>query len=109
MNELATNLTSDHVRFKEEIKRANDLNIKVVVLCEHGGNIKCLDDVRFWYNPRLKKYPKAPKGSSLYKTMKTMEQLYDVEFLFCNKKETGLEIAHILENGGVENDSNGND
>lgn len=99
MNELATNLTTQHERFHNEIERANEIGIKVIILCEHGENIKTKEDVRFWHNPRLEHYPRAPKGITLYKTMNTMEALHDVKFLFCDKKETGLIIASLLEEG----------
>ena len=41
LSELCTNLTSrdDHARFWREVRRAKECGIKLIVLCEHGGQI----------------------------------------------------------------------
>ncbi len=97
LQEIIGNVTHDHQRFKAEIKRANELGIHVIVLIEHSNQIKSLDDLRFWYNPRLKTSPKATTGIQLQKILTTMQDIYDVEFLFCDKKHTGLKIMELLE------------
>lgn len=101
LQELCGNVCQQHKRFKAELQRANELGIKVCVLIEHGGNIKTLDDVKKWFNPRLKNNPKAIKGETLFKILSTLSWNYDVEFQFCKKGETGLKIIELLkENGG---------
>lgn len=97
--EICSNIgstNSNHERFKRELVRANDIGIHVIVLIEHGHGIKTLEDVQFWENPRIKESPKATDGNKLYKIMKTMQNRYDVEFLFCDKSETGKEIVRLL-------------
>jgi ERCC4-type nuclease len=52
--ELCGNVTQQHERFRDELIRAKEHGIKIVVLCEHGEDIQELTDVLFWTNPRLK-------------------------------------------------------
>lgn len=99
LQELIGNVTHDHQRFKNEIQRANDIGVKVYVLVEHSNQVHSIDDLRFWHNPRLKVSPRATTGMTLIKILKTMEMLYDVQFLFCSKKQTGTRIIEILERG----------
>lgn len=94
--ELCGNVCQQHKRFINEIKRANDLGIKLIFLCEHSRNIKSLEDVQHWINPRLKKSPMAVSGERLYKILSTISKKYSVEFLFCNKSETGKKIIELL-------------
>lgn len=94
--ELCGNVCQQHKRFRDEIERANKAGIKLIFLCEHGRGIKVLDDVRNWINPRLEKSPLAVSGERLYKTLSTMQAHYDIEFLFCNKNETGRKIIELL-------------
>ena len=72
------------------------------------------EDVLFWDNPRLdiykwvtvdgkrkrvKAYPRATSGKSLYKSLCTIQDHYGVRILFCDKTETGKKIVEILTNG----------
>lgn len=114
--ELCGNVTQQHERFRDELIRAKEHGIKIVVLCEHGDDIQELEDVIFWVNPRSEemewrivnghpmkvyKYPKATRGDQLYKSLCTIKDRYGVEFRFCNKTETGAKIVEIL--GGEGN------
>lgn len=109
--ELCGNVTQQHERFRDELIRAKEHGIKLVVLCEHGDDIQELEDVIFWVNPRSEemewrivnghpmkvyKYPKATRGDQLYKSLCTIKDRYGVEFRFCNKTETGAKIVEIL-------------
>lgn len=109
--ELCGNVTQQHERFRDELIRAKEHGIKIVVLCEHGEDIQELTDVLFWTNPRLKemdwrmvdghpqkvqKYPHATTGEQLYKSLCTIAERYGVEFRFCTKNKTGEEIVRIL-------------
>lgn len=96
LTELCGNVTQQHKRFKDEILRANEHGIKVVFLIEHNPQIKCLEDVRNWKNPRLKFSPQATTGEMLYRILYTIRERYGVEFLFCHKGETGRKIVEIL-------------
>jgi ERCC4-type nuclease len=96
LGELANNLTSQHERFRAEMVRAQGVGIKLIFLIEHSVNVKSLDDVRNWVNPRLKTSPKAITGARMAAIMETMAQKYGVEFMFCAKKDTGRIICEIL-------------
>lgn len=109
--ELCGNVTQQHERFRAELVRAQEKDIKIIILCEHGDDIKRLSDVYFWHNPRLDigewvihdnhpvkipKYPKATEGSALYQSLVTMRDKYGIDFQFCNQSETGYVIAQLL-------------
>ena len=101
LNELCNNVVQDHARFRSELIRAQEVGISVVVLVEHGGGIKSLDDVPNWVNPRLKVSPLAVSGERLYKILKAMEYTYKVQFEFCTKAQTGKRILEILTEGAT--------
>lgn len=112
LQEICGNVSSkQHERFKAELLRAKEQGIKLVILCEHGADIKSLEDVYFWQNPR--KYQirwktvngkrvkdvisaKAVDGNQLYKSLCTIRDRYNVDFVFCQKEETGQKIIDIL-------------
>lgn len=109
--ELCGNVCQQHERFVRELKRAQEQNIKLIILCEHGGDVKRLEDVYFWENPRskqydwvildghpakVKKYPRATSGEALYKSLCTIRDKYGVDFHFCDKQHTGYEIYRLL-------------
>lgn len=112
LQEIILDVTKDHVRFRKEMIRAQEAEIKLIILCEHGENIKDIEDVKNWHNPRLDmkitiineegkkervlKYPNATSGEQLYKIMKTQEEKYGVKYLFCDKEETGKLILELL-------------
>lgn len=109
LSELVGNVCQEHKRFRGELIRAQENGIKLVVLVEHGGDIKELEDVIFWNNPRCverKKIngvwtnvpTKAMNGATLYKVLNTMRSRYGVQFIFCDKRETGRKIVEILKN-----------
>lgn len=99
LSELCNNVVQDHKRFRDELVRAQEVGISVVILVEHGGGIKSLDDVPNWVNPRLKVSPLAVSGERLYKILKAMEYTYKVRFEFCTKAQTGKRILQILTEG----------
>lgn len=94
--EVCSNVCQQHKRFVNEIKRAKAAGIKIIFLVEHGKNIKSLEDVKNWVNPRLKESPLAVSGERLYKILSTLERTYGVEFRFCDKRNTGKRIIEIL-------------
>ena len=95
--EVASNLIQQHDRFISEIKRANSVGIKLIFLVEHGSGIKRLEDVRNWKNPRLKESKFAVSGERLYKMISVLCAHHKVEFVFCDKKDTGRRIIELLE------------
>lgn len=107
ISEICNNVTQDHTRFRNELIRAQENGIKLVILCEHGNGINSLQDLVFWVNPRAKKRVridgiwtdidvKTMKGDVLYKILNTLQDKYGCEFLFCDKKDTGKRILEIL-------------
>lgn len=95
--EVCNNVCQQHDRFISEIKKANDIGIKLIFLVEHGGKVKSLDDVAEWNNPRLKTSPLAVSGQRLHKILSTIQKNYNVEFLFCDKRNTGKRIIELLQ------------
>ena len=114
--EIIGNLTgSQHKRFREEAERAQSAGLKLIFLIENdGGEVKKgtniynpvitrLEDVHKWKNPRLfimyrgkQKYPKATKGITLQKIMRTFSKRYGCEFRFCHSKDSAKLITEIL-------------
>ena len=113
LTEVCSNVCQDHERFRRELVLAKENGIQLIILCEHGKDIKSLEDVIFWKNPRSEKRKKidgkwqtvqtnAMKGDVLYKILTTLEEKYGVRFEFCDKDETGKRIVELLE---IEDDS----
>mgnify|MGYP002623065536 CR=1 FL=1 len=102
LQELCGNVSQQHERFRNELIRAQDAGIQVVILCEHGGTIHCLEDVTFWTNPRKKYNPKAMDGWLLFKILNTMRSKYGIRFEFCDKRVTGRRIVEILTDGQAD-------
>ena len=116
LNELCGNVCQQHDRFKAELIRAMQQNIKIVILVEHGEDVKSLEDVYFWENPRkheviwktvngkrvkTARSAKAIDGMQLYKSLCTIRDRYTVDFEFCTKEETGKRIVEILGGGNT--------
>ena len=114
--ELCGNVCQQHERFRAELVRAMDHDIRIIILVEHGEDITCLEDVFFWENPRTKPsqwvmkegHPvKVPiqgggiQGKQLFKSLCTIRDRYKVQFRFCTKDKTGAEIVRLL-GGGKE-------
>lgn len=100
--EVAGNVVQDHARFVREVERCNRDGCHLIVLIEHGGKIKNLDDVIRWKNPRLRVSPLAVSGERLFRIMRAMTAKYGIEWQFCDKRVTGQRIIDIL--GGDSND-----
>lgn len=93
LDELARNLMNrnDHARFWKEVRRAKENNIKLIVLCEHGGQIKDIKSVANWHS----KYSPV-SGRALMDEIYRVHIAYGVEFLFCDKRCTGKKIIELL-------------
>jgi hypothetical protein len=96
LNELMKNMCSpDSSRFWREIRRSKEENIRFIILCEHGGQYKSIKDVaRFW-----SKYSRVT-GRQLMDKMYKAHISYGVEFLFCDKRQTGKRIVELLRGDG---------
>lgn len=115
LQEICGNVRQQHERFKKELLKAMDAGIQIVILIEHGSDIQCLEDVIFFNQPettrwrwktvevdgkkkkiREKYQQKAINGNTLYRSLCTIRDRYNVRFEFCEKKDTGKEIIRIL-------------
>ena len=94
--EVCSNVVQGRQRFIREIERCNRAGCHLVVLVEHSPQIRCLEDVIKWKNPRLKVSPLALSGDRLFRIMKAMELRYGITWLFCGKQHTGKQIIEIL-------------
>lgn len=99
LQELCSNVCQQHERFRRELVRAQDAGINLIILVEHGGDIRELEDVFFWDNPRIKDSPRATTGQALYRSLLTIRDRYGVQFEFCDKRHTGERIVELLSNG----------
>ena len=123
MQEIASNICGkQHERFRDECLLAQNNEITLYVLIENEENVRSIEDVMNWKNPRLVRHEKILKmhqigkwkhikvskipptsGEILAKAMKTMEEKYDVKFLFCNPTDAAEQIFSLLtkESGGI--------
>ena len=98
LQEVVGNVTTQHTRFVRELELAKELGFKLIVLIEEP-DIKTLGEVPSWYNWRLKKNPKAVSGKKLYRIMTTMQEKYDVNWIFTTKAKCGKKIVELLGGG----------
>ncbi len=111
LQELCGNVCQQHERFIRELLKAMDAGIQLIILIEHGKDIKSIEDVYFWKNPRKhevrwrtvngkkERYvasSKAVDGNQLYKSLCTIRDRYNVRFEFCEKNDTGKKIIELL-------------
>ena len=115
LNEVESNLISDHERFRNECIRAQDNGIRLIVLVEQD-TVRELKQVYAWKNPRRAWWDKIDRAHSkgqmlhraipskppadgplLYKIMQTMAERYGVEWRFCVHQDAGKTICRILE------------
>ena len=102
LQEVYGNVVQQHDRFKRELIRARDANIKVIFLVEQP-EIMRLADVADWQNPRWalwvkrgrKGWPPMP-SVSLMKAMRSISEKYGAEWLFCDKSQTAQRIVEVL-------------
>lgn len=93
LEEVATNLMNrnDKSRFWREVRRANENGTKMIVLCEHSRNIKSIQDVSSWHS----KFSPV-SGRSLMNEIYRVHISYGIEFIFCDKRNTGRMIVNLL-------------
>ena len=96
LSELAQNLLSpDRARFYREVKRARASGVRLIILCEHGHGIANIQDVGKWRNP----YGRVT-GTGLREAIYRCAIGYGVEFLFCERRQTGNRIIELLTGEG---------
>lgn len=118
--EFQTLYVKRHGFFHRGLKRAQNSQIKLVVLVENEDGVRSIEDVFRWQNPRMHRYnkiaymhnlgkwgsiplPKAKptSGETLAKAMLTMEKKYGVMFQFCKPEEAGERVLSILKGNEI--------
>lgn len=99
--ELAQDIDREHDRFREELKLARELGVKLIVLVENDDGVMCADDLLHWVNPRAainkRKGLRPPiDGPRLRKACMTMEERYGVTFEFCTPGAAGPRVLQLL-------------
>lgn len=122
MQEILSNICGkQHARFRDECLLAQNNGIALYVLVENEENIKSIEDVVNWQNPRLTRYERVSEmhrsgrwkhiklsklpptsGVTLAKAMRTMEEKYGVEFLFCTHEDAAEQILSLLQGSQEE-------
>lgn len=95
--EIATNITQDHTRFKKELERLSCIDGKMYILVEE--KLDCLEEVGLWKSPLKRDGTPFTKmsGPVLYKYMMSWKYKHNIEYVFCDKRETGKKILELLE------------
>lgn len=96
MAEIASNIGSDHQRFKRECIAARDAGCQLIILVENLDGITCVMDVHKWVNPDIIYRPRAITGERLQKAMLTMSERYGVRFEFCTPEQSAHRIMELL-------------
>lgn len=94
--ETASCCVQDRSRFLREVERAHRAGARLIILVEHSNQIRTLEDVIKWNNPRLKVSPLAVDGPRLFRIMHAIGNRYGFEWAFCDKVHTGRKIIEIL-------------
>lgn len=96
LDEVCSNLMNrsnrDSIRFWNEIRNAHKNGIRLVILVEHGGAIKSINDVPKWRS----RYSQIT-GRRLIDEMIRCEMAYGVRWVFCDNRSTAKKIIEILE------------
>ena len=115
VDEIAYDISADHIRFKDSLILAKQCGSRFIVLIENDKHINCVEDVAGWINPRLvewyklrelknqgkpirkriSKYPPID-GKRLCEAMKTLAERYNVEWMFCRPSEAGKIVIELL-------------
>lgn len=105
--ELCYDLTSDHKRFSKAASLAHECDSVLVILTENDEGVSDLFDFAEWiesekhFERRVKeskgRVKMRYKGSTLYKTCKTMQESHGMRFEFCAPQDAGARVLSILE------------
>lgn len=99
MQEIAQNIggcREEHQRFIRELKLAQDIGTKLIILVENEDGIGDLEQVHTWHNPRVEFSPDCIQGPRLEKAMRTIQERYGCTFLFCRPEEAAEMIIDLL-------------
>lgn len=91
LTEMYSCLVNDKGRFMREVRRCLEKHIKLVILIEHGGQIKSIADVAKW----KPKYGML-SGRELSRRLYALTRAYGVSVIFCDKRSTAKIILSLL-------------
>ena len=98
--EICGNLarTTEHERIKREIERAREIGCERFIFLIADSKITKVEEVHNWKVPTRKNGTKLTQvpPETLEKIMKTMNEKYKVEFIFCKQNKMGEVIVNIL-------------
>ena len=94
LEEVARNLMNraDSSRFWREVRRAYNSGIHLIVLVEHGPDVKTVNDVAKWRSAYS-----GVSGRHVVDAMIRCEMSYGVEWQFCSKRSTAKRIIELLQ------------
>lgn len=87
--ELANDLYRDKLEFNKKYKKCYQDKIKLIVLVEQP--IKTLKDLLEWKSPHTR-----ISGRQLLEMIHTLKVSYQIEFKFCDPKDTGQTVISLL-------------
>lgn len=97
IREIASNVTSEHKRFKAELEKVKEIGAKMIILIEEdtidGKPIESLEDIMLW---EPKPGQGTVSGMRVYKILANWVRVYPLEVQFCNRRCTGKRIIEIL-------------
>ena len=97
IREIASNVTSEHQRFKAELEKVKEIGARMIILIEEdtidGKPIESLEDIILW---EPKPGQGTVSGMRVYKILANWVRVYPLEVQFCNKRHTGKRIIEIL-------------
>ena len=93
--EIAQNATSGHARVKRELERLKEIGGRMYFLIEQDRigdkKIESFEDIMLW-TPKFG----TINGVQIYRILRAWLAKYDIEYVFCSKKNTGKEIIRLL-------------
>ena len=100
--ELAMNCGKDSKRFKDELIRAKEAGVTIVILVEQNryedrGKTKHVDSINdlILWEPEYGRL----RGEEIYRILNGWTYKYPIRIEFCDKRSTGRRILEILDEG----------
>ena len=59
LTEICSNVCQGHERFRGSLYELRSMELSLIILIEHSNQIKSVDDVAEWNNPRIAKWEKG--------------------------------------------------
>jgi hypothetical protein len=94
--ELARDLVLDEKLYWRKYRKGYENGVSLYIVIE-DGSINNTNDLIFWANPRLKKARgQVISGKTLLEKVDIVRRCYGVNFIFCDKENTGELVITIL-------------